>query len=153
MNALVLGLGNDILSDDAIGPKLVSRLERNESLPGIDFKTVAVGGIEVIDLIKDYDKVVIIDAIKSKKGIPGTVYQFTPTDFKETLHISSYHDMSFLAALEFAKEMDLNSPEKIDIIAIEIVEDLVFSDEFSPILKSKFEQIYKEVKELVISLI
>jgi hydrogenase maturation protease len=153
INTLLLGIGNDILTDDAIGPKLVKRLETNLKGGGLSFHTAAVGGMEIIEFISGYQKVIIIDAIRTKEGIPGTVSHFTPADFKETLHLSSFHDMNFLTALEFAKKLNLQLPGQIDIIAIEIVEDLTFSNEFSPIIAEKFDQIYNEVVRLVYKII
>lgn len=150
---LILGLGNDILSDDAIGPKLVQRLEGDISEDRITFLTAAVGGMEIMELMKDYNHAIIIDAIKTKVGVPGAVYHFTPDHFEETLHASSFHDVSFLTAIELAKKIDINLPKQIDIIAIEILEDLVFSDELSPPLKREYDfiyvKIYKLVKELI----
>jgi len=53
-----------------------------------------VGGLEILELIRDYGSVIIIDAIKKKDGVPGTIYKLTPANFKETLHLSSFHDVS-----------------------------------------------------------
>ena len=87
--------------------------------------------------------------MKTVNGIPGTVYYFTPDDFKETLHLSNFHDASFLTALELGKQLDISLPQEIHIIAIEIVEDLVFSDEFSPEIDKEIDNIYKTVRTLV----
>ena len=92
---LILGIGNDILSDDAIGPKLVTRLKTELQLNEVSFCSLAKGGMEIIEFISDYEKVVLIDAIRTNEVDPGTVFHMTPDDFKETLHLSSFHDMSF----------------------------------------------------------
>ena len=144
---LILGIGNDILTDDAIGPKIVERLQEDLSDERISFLTAAAGGLEILEMIRNYQQVVIIDAIKTKNGIPGTIYHLTPENFKETLHISSFHDVSFLTALELAKKLEIPVPSRIDIIAIEIVEDLTFSDEFSKDITIKYEEIYREIKD------
>ena len=144
---LILGIGNDILTDDAIGPKIVKRLQEDLSYENISFLTAAAGGLEILEMIKDFQQVVIIDAIKTKDGIPGTVYYLTPDNFKETLHISSFHDVSFLTALELAKKLEIPIPSQIDIIAVEIVEDLTFSNEFSEDITARYEDIYREIKD------
>jgi len=184
-----LGLGNDILSDDAVGPKLVWELEkrrdegrkhegrgtktrkheaqsdvdrgslivdRNMQCPIHDsrstihdFKTAALGGLELMEMIQGYDQVVIIDAIKTPHGVPGTVYELKPEDFKNALHINNLHDTSFLQALELGKRLGLNLPKQIDIIAVEIVEDLLFSNDFSPKVQQKWPEIVTEVEGLV----
>lgn len=146
---LILGIGNDILTDDGIGPKFVVELQKSNSFPHVDFLTAAVGGLEVLEMIRDYNKVIIIDAIRTRDGIPGTVYHLTPKDFKETMHLSSFHDISFLAALELGERLKIKIPSQINIIAIEIVEDLVFSNDFSPELQDKIPDIFKEVKDSI----
>ena len=44
-------------------------------------------------------------------------------------------------------------PDQIDILAIEIIEDLIFSDEFSPPISKNYGQIYREVLEAVRNII
>ncbi|MFH1004186.1 MAG: hydrogenase maturation protease [Bacteroidota bacterium] len=150
---LILGLGNDILMDDGIGPKLVWYLEKKINKQNIILDTAAVGGMELIEIIKDYSKVIIIDAIKTKDGIPGNVYHLTPSNFQETSHISNLHDINFLIALQLAKQLGIEITEKIDIIAIEIVEDRTFGNEFTFALQNKFESIKKQVEKMVNAII
>ena len=147
--ALVLGIGNEILTDDGIGPKLVKKLAAEYQGKETKFETAALGGMELIEIIREFEQVIIIDAIKTGNGIPGTVYHLTTQNFKETLHVSNFHDISFLNSLELAKKMDIPITEKIDILAIEIVEDLVFSEEFSLPIRDKFDLIYREISEKV----
>lgn len=146
-NILILGIGNDILTDDAIGPKLARDLQKDLTNENISFMTAAAGGLEILEMIKDFEQVLIIDAIKTRDGIPGTIYYLTPDNFKETLHISSFHDVSFLTALELAKKLEINIPSRIDIIAVEIVEDLTFSNEFSEDIAAKYDDIYREIND------
>jgi hydrogenase maturation protease len=150
---LVLGIGNDILTDDGIGPKLVSDLKKGIDDKSLDFMTAASGGLEILEMIKDYKKVIILDAIKTKDGLPGSIYYLSPSNFKETLHISSFHDVSFLTALKLADKLDMAVPEQIDIIAIEILEDLTFSSSFSQPIADKYPEILKEVKVSIQKLI
>ncbi len=150
---LILGMGNDILTDDGIGIKITKVLENKFPLPNIVYNTLSIGGMEIIEYIKNFDTVIIIDAIKTLNGIPGTVYRFVPSDFKETTHLSNIHDLSFLTALKLAKELDIKTPENIYIIAIEIVEDMVFSSDFTPQLQEKYSEILEEVSIIVKELV
>ena len=148
---LVLGIGNDILSDDGIGPKLVKRLENIPSFRSIDFMTTYLGGLEILELIQGYKKLIIIDAIKTRNGTPGDVYLFDIDSFKETHHISNFHDISFISALKLGEELDFIMPADIKIIAVEIVEDHEFSNEFSIPVKMKYDKIYEEIKEYILN--
>lgn len=150
---LILGMGNDILTDDGIGIKITKVLERKFPFPNIVYNTLSIGGMEIVEYIKNFNTVIIIDAIKTLNGIPGTVYKFIPSDFKETTHLSNIHDISFLTALKFAKELDIKTPENIHIIAIEILEDMVFSSDFTPQLQERYPAILEEVSIIVKELV
>jgi hydrogenase maturation protease len=146
---LILGLGNDILTDDGIGPKLVNNLQKELSNEDFDFLNVCVGGLELLDHMQDYDTVFILDAIKTQTGKPGDVYFLSTKDFKETSHISNLHDINFLTALKLAEKLSITVPSKIHIIAVEIIEDRVFSENLSPELEVKYLEIKERVKEYI----
>ena len=152
-NILILGLGNEILTDDSIGPRLAREICAALDDPRIHFETAAIGGLELLELIRDYKKVIIIDAIKTLNGKPGDVYFMTPASFRETSNISNLHDISFLTALELAKTLEIPVPSEILIIAVEIVEDLVFSTELTPEVNVRYPEILKEAGEMVKELI
>ena len=146
---LILGLGNDILTDDGIGPRLVRDLAQKIVNPYVHFDTAACGGLEIMEYIKDYKKVIFIDAIRTQNGEPGDVYYFIPSDFQETSHLSSLHDVNFLTALALGNTLDLDLPIDLHIIAVEIVEDLEFSEEFTLPLKERYHRILEEVAIIV----
>jgi len=153
---LIIGLGNDILTDDGIGIKLCHEMQKYLSADKIDFDTASLGGLEILEFIQGFKNVIFIDAIKTTVGIPGTVYYFTPSDFKETSNLSNLHDVSFLTALEIGKKLNMKIPESMHIIAVEIVEDLTFSEDFTPEIQKKYPEIVAEVKahvEKILSLL
>lgn len=146
---LILGIGNEILSDDGIGPKLVTDLQKQKLREDIHFQIASIGGLEVLELICGYRKVIFIDAIRTETGLPGTVYHFTPDDYQETLHLSNLHDISFLTALKLGKKMNMPLPQDIHIIAIEIIEDRLFSTSFSPEIRDRYYSILDRVKKQI----
>ncbi|MCK9423052.1 MAG: hydrogenase maturation protease [Bacteroidales bacterium] len=146
---LIVGIGNDILTDDGIGPRLVNDLNKGRLPEGIIFRQAFLGGMELLDLIKDFDEVIFIDALKTGLNKPGTVHLFIPQDFEETLHLSNIHDIDFLTALELGKRTGMRLPFKIRIIAIEIIEDRVFSTDFSPQIRKCYPKILRKVQESI----
>jgi hydrogenase maturation protease len=146
---LILGLGNDILTDDGISVQLVRDLANMINNPDLQFDTACCGGLEIIEYIKNYDKVVFIDSIRSPDGKVGDVYYFIPSDFRETMHLSSLHDISFLTALNLGNTLNLGLPDDLHIIAIEIIEDMEFSEEFTPQLKERYPEILEKVFDIV----
>ncbi len=129
----VLGLGNEVLTDDAVGPRLVDFLREALPDPRVDYETAALGGLQILEMVEGYRTAVFIDAIRTRGGIPGDIYYLTPESFKNTLHLTSVHDISFLQAFELGR-------------AIEIVEDLLFGTTFSPPVEARWEQVKEEVR-------
>jgi hydrogenase maturation protease len=142
---LILGLGNDILADDGIGPRLVRDLSSSINGDNIHFEIFASGGLEIVDFMRNFNKVIIIDAIRTEKGKPGDVYYFIPSDVTKTNYLPSFHDINFLTALQLGRTLSPNLTHDIHIIAIEILEDMVFSEEFTPPIKKRYAEILKEV--------
>jgi hypothetical protein len=61
---LVLGLGNDILADDAIG-LLAVRALRPSLDDAVDVEETSVHGVALLDLLTGYDHAVLIDAVRT----------------------------------------------------------------------------------------
>ncbi len=150
---LVAGIGNEILMDDSIGLKMCKFLRSMYLNSGIKFTKLSVGGLEVLEYISGYKKVIFIDAIKTKGGKPGDVHLFTPENFKETNNLSNLHDTSFITALKIGKSLGTEIPEEIYIIAIEIKEDMVFGENLSHELNGKLEEVKKKVNDYFLSLV
>lgn len=148
---LILGVGNEILMDDGIGPGLVSDLRKQfGDSSSACFENISLGGMEILDYIRDYDEVVIIDAIKTGEGSkPGEVYLLGPDSFRETSHISNIHDVSFVTALRLAEKLDYSLPDYIIIIGVEVVEDMIFGSEYSPQIAEVYPEVYSEIRSFL----
>ncbi|MBA4407830.1 MAG: hydrogenase maturation protease [Bacteroidota bacterium] len=152
-NTLIIGIGNDILTDDGVGPRLCDFLKEEFKNTSVNFEKLNVGGLEVLEFIQGYQTVIFIDAIKTHDGRVGDVYLFTPGDFRETLHLSNLHDTSFLTALKLGGLIGFKIPERMYIIAVEIKEDMVFSEHFTDDLACKYKEIKNEVVAIINRLI
>lgn len=148
-NILVLGIGNEVLKDDGIGPKLVKKLQNFMPLPDIDYAISAVGGMEIIEIMKGYEEVVIIDGIMTGEHVPGTVLYMSYPYHRKTLHLSNYHDISFEISVELAKQLNIPFPERISIIAVEIVEDREFGENLTSKLQEKYSEIFSSVASTI----
>jgi len=143
---LVLGIGNTLLSDDGIGPRIIRDLSSVFKDSNISFKETCCGGIEIAELISGYNTVIFIDAIRTGEGRPGDTYIFDISDFRETIHLSSAHDLNFITAIELVKSLGMNLPANLYIIGIEIYTDSEFNEELSQPLKERYKEIIEEVK-------
>jgi hydrogenase maturation protease len=131
MKTLVLGIGNPILGDDGVGFHIVEALQANPPADDVYFECVDASGFALLDYIVDYDRVVIVDAIMTVGGKPGTVYLLGLDNFRPSKHTISPHDTDLPTALKIGATMKLRIPGKIDIVAVEIPPVYEFSQELS----------------------
>ncbi len=128
MKILVLGIGNPILTDDAVGI-LVAR-----EITGVEVKEAPVGGLLLLDCMRGYDKVIVVDAVKTGQK-PGTVSVLTPKEIKRALHASSTHDVSFFEAVQLGKELfPEEMPSDIVVVGIEVQDVETFSETPTPLV-------------------
>jgi hydrogenase maturation protease len=157
MKTLLLGMGNPILSDDSIGVRLAGDLGRAlDGTPGLDVvPECSVGGLGLIDVLAGYDRVVVVDSIRTRGGRPGDWYRFTAESLRETMNLRNVHDANFATALALGRRLGhaLPSDEEIHVFAIEVEENAEFSDSLSPFLARAYPEILSGLLEEIRSLV
>ena len=117
---VVIGLGNLLLSDEGIGVHLIRKLsEHQDKFPLVDFIDAGTGGMNVLHLIANRKKAVIIDCVKMGKK-PGTIKQFEPADvqtIKKMTHFS-LHEADILQIIGLSRQLG-ECPDQIVIFGIE----------------------------------
>ena len=133
MKAIILGLGNPILGDDAIGCRIAELVEKQlieEKIEDFEVEQFYRGGIALMERLIGYDRALIIDSIMGWGEEIGTIYQMSLDDLP-TMTADSPHDTSLKAALELGRTLNAKLPEQVDILAMEIKYSLEFSEELS----------------------
>ena len=146
---LILGIGSEILRDDGIALKLVNDLKVMLMEPFIHFETTLVGGMDLINIINGYDNLILIDGIKTSKGIPGDIRYISVEEANKTLHIDNFHDVKFTDTINLGQLLGMKVPANISIIAVEISEDKIFSNSLSDVLQIKYPEVLLKVKTRV----
>lgn len=147
MKVLVLGVGNPILSDDGVGIHIARQLKERE-LPGVDVEELAASGLELLDVVRGYDKVVIIDAIQTTNGEPGELHILDEKDFEKSIHGSSPHGINIATALALGRKLVPNEmPKEVVFFAVE-AEDLVnVSERLTPRVEKALPEIVDRVRK------
>jgi hydrogenase maturation protease len=147
MKTLVLGLGNPILSDDGAGIRVAQEVGKKLDDPQVTVSETSVAGLSLLDSIVGYDKVIIIDAIQTKKGEAGQIYRMKPEDFPFAKHLSSPHQINLVTALELGKMLNLVMPQEITILALEAKDVSNFSERCTPEVERAIPEAVKMVLE------
>ena len=132
MKTLILGLGNPYLCDDSAALKVIKLLEKRISNPDISLNETSLAGINLLDYLIGYDKAIVVDAIKTPEGKPGSIYHLTPEEFDNTCHTTSSHDIGIIAAIELGKRLELAMPKIIEIIGIEAADVSTLTENCTP---------------------
>ncbi|MGY2437904.1 hydrogenase maturation protease, partial [Escherichia coli] len=66
MNTLILGVGNLLLSDEAVGVRIVEALGREcRFAPGIELLDGGTAGMELLEAMASRDHIILADAVRS----------------------------------------------------------------------------------------
>lgn len=149
---LILGIGNPILTDDAVGLYAVRELEklRNQSecvqdlLSGIDLKEFVEGGISFIDAIAGYRCVILIDAIQTEGGMPGDI-SFFCLDQLGARPTGNPHSVNARTALELGRYCGYALPEHIYVYSVEAADCHTFSMTLSPVVRNSFPVLIRKI--------
>ncbi len=119
MRAVVLGIGNTILSDEAAGVRAVEALEQAYRMPD-DVLVIDGGtsGMEMIEDLSNLDFLIVIDVVKTGAA-PGTVVKIAgdeiPVFFRHKLSPHQIALPDVLASLELLDTM----PKEIIVLGVE----------------------------------
>ena len=149
MKTLLLGMGNPILCDDAVGIRLAKEFKGLLGhIPDLDFiEECSVGGLNLLDLFKGYDRVIVLDALHTAGGVPGDWHRFTASTLRETTHLTNVHDTNLATALALGQAMGMTLPELSDILifGVEIRENTTFSESLTPELEEHYPRFSLEI--------
>lgn len=153
VRTLLLGMGNPILSDDAIGIRLAQGLgPRLTTAAGLEIlEECCTGGLELLDVVAGFDRLIVLDSIKTEGGRAGAWYRLDGADLRETMHLNNVHDANFATALELGRRMGLRLPDddQIHILAVEVSDNATFSDRLSPPLEAAMPALVDEIRKEV----
>jgi len=152
MKTLVIGLGNPILGDDGVGWKVAGQLTRLID-PGssVEIDCAALGGLSLMERMLGYQRVIVIDSIDSREGPEGSIRIFPLAELANPYagHSASAHDSSLITALAAARSLGVETPTRVDVVAIEARNVRDFSEHLSPQIAAAVPLAAKAVLELL----
>ena len=117
MKTIILGLGNPLFGDDSAGCRVARGLRRRVKQNDIDIEEFSGAGLDIPELIRGYDKAIIIDAIQNGGEI-GRIHHLD-WHYIALLPAGQAHQMDFINALKLAAEAGQDTPLDMSIYAIE----------------------------------
>lgn len=121
-SVLVLGLGNDLLTDDAVGLQVV-RAARTRLAPDstIWVRESMEMGLALLDEIAGFDALVLVDSVQTGAKPPGHIYEFS-LDVLAGRHNTAPHFVDVGTTLALGRQFGLAMPQSGLIVAIEVAD-------------------------------
>jgi hydrogenase maturation protease len=129
--ALLVGLGNSIRCDDAVGIAVArhvhARLQKHE----VQLHELSAGGLELMEALAGYAHAVIVDAIVGGEQGLGACYRLEWQKGQSSQRTGGLHELGLLEGLELARRIGLRMPDVLRIYVVEVREAFVFGTSMS----------------------
>ena len=155
MKTLIIGLGNPILGDDGVGWVVAHEVEARLGGAASDIRVdcLALGGISLMEHMVGYERVILIDALKTGKHPQGTVIILRLDELAGLRHghSTSAHDAALDTALAMGRKVgaDLPDDRNITVVAIESQQVYDFAQELTPEIAAAVPQAVQNVMSLL----
>jgi hydrogenase maturation protease len=136
----LIGVGNETMADDGIGPRIADALEARARAAG--FETVVIGH-DTLGILSYFDdnteRIVLVDCVRMGRR-PGDCAVFSPDEVETQKQVGrmTTHDGDLLRVIALARQTGLPIPP-IAIVAVEperIEQDLALSET----LRARFDE-------------
>jgi hydrogenase maturation protease len=143
MKTLVLGMGNTILTDDGAGIIVARRLKKQK--PELEVIETSEAGLALLDFIVGYDRLIIVDSIKTGQAKPGELYKMEMGALKPTAHLTSLHGVDMATAFELGQKLGYHMPRRVSIYAVEVKDNTSFGEECTEEVGAKLSLITEQI--------
>jgi len=129
--ALIVGLGNPIRTDDAVGLVVARAVHARLARPDVELCELAAGGLELVERLAGYDHAVIVDAIQSEHGRVGECYRLDWECGRGSQRTGGTHEVGLLEGLELARRLGFQTPEAVRVYVVEVADPYTFGMEMT----------------------
>jgi hydrogenase maturation protease len=147
MRTLVLGLGNELAGDDAVGV-LVARAVRADVSGIADVVESSASGMALLEIFAGYDRAVVVDSIRTGRKPPGTVTELALEEVGRVVAPSLHHaGLPEMAAV--ARRLGLGFPAETRVLAVEVLDPYTMGAELSEPVAGAVDDVARRVRDQV----
>ena len=143
IKTLVLGVGNLLLKDEGVGIHVIRALEKEVLPPGVDLMDGGTGGLYLLNWLKDYEHIIMIDATLDDNP-PGTIRVIQPRYASDFPPLMSAHEIGLRDMID-AMYLTGKMPD-IVLIVISVVNINEIGMELSPEVEAVIPEVIQLVK-------
>lgn len=131
-SVLVLGLGNDLLTDDAVGLRVVRAVHHLLGpVSDISVRETMEMGLALLDEIVGCNVLILVDSLQTGRTPPGHVHEMALSSLIGR-HNSGPHFLGVGETLALGRRLGLAIPETGRIFAIEVADPFTLGANLTP---------------------
>mgnify|MGYP001259389432 CR=1 FL=1 len=124
----IIGLGNEMLSDDGVGIRIVHELRNRMRNTTVAFEEIPVGGLQLFDHLIGTEECIIVDALQTGTQPAGTLLRYVQTPASDPITITSSHQINLGQVLSLARMMGAQLPKRLTVYGIEAEDVTTFRE-------------------------
>lgn len=150
MKTAIMGFGNPVRSDDAVGVYVANELEKKLNRSDITVLDMGTSAFEVLFQLKGHQKIILVDAVINSGEPIGTIFKVPAETIAKTPQndpLVFLHGLKWDQALSYAKKiMQDDYPNDIQVYLI-AVENTRLEVEMSEEVKRAGDKVMKHILE------
>ena len=144
----VLGVGNPIMGDDALGLELLRRVGAECPDPRVEYVDGTTGGMELLPVVTDAERLLLLDAVAGP--VPGAVVRLGGDQVRRMLAAKlSPHQVGLLDVLSAARLLG-REPSEVVVVGV-TPESIAIQIGLSPAVAAALEPAVAQAVEVLAS--
>jgi len=145
---LIVGLGNDLLADDAVGILAARQLSDQITDERTDIVESGAHGLALLDLFIGYDRAILVDALVTGKHPPGTLVEI-PAATLQSVPNPSPHFAGIPEMIALAEKLGLAYPDEFHILGVEVADPFTLGGDLHPAVRDALPKLCRRVCDLL----
>ena len=123
------------------------RLLEAAPIPGVDVLASTRAGFELIELLQDYRRAILVDCLALPDPQPGRVRRLGLDDVSGSSRLVNVHELSVGVAFQLAERMGIRMPGEVEILAIEAADTCTIFEGLTPAVEAAVDPLSREIYE------
>ena len=143
---ILIGIGNNLLSDDGVGPYLAEQVGRKLDFP---YGSVTHPSLDLLDLVHGRRFIYIIDSFRNPEIPVGDVVELTLDDLEYRQNPSYSHGITIPLIFHVRKKLYRAAPGNVRIFGVNVYDNQTVSDSFSDELHHQLAEVSSHLFKII----
>jgi len=140
----LLGLGNELMADDAFGLLVARRAA--ELYPELEVASSSEAGLGLLDHLTGISRLIIVDTVQTGRCAPGTIHIFRADELRAAPG-GSLHGAGLPEALALARKLDPEAPKEVLVLAVEAADCSTVGGPMDPAVEAALPGVLERIGE------